>query len=162
MILLVSPHAEVLRQAEVFSQALGQPVHSTDNLEQASVVLRSHEYGAIVFDQMLVDSEPDKAETVSQLVDMAIPIYINFGVSRLERSIKLIKSALVRRQKDLRSAKRQAQEKLNSEMNDLLTGLLLSCELALESSKFPEMTLQRIEMVHKLALQIKANLAVVS
>ena len=162
MILLVSPQTEVLRQSEVFSQALGQPVHSADNLEQACLLLRSQAFGAVVLDQGLIEFEPEKAEAVFQLLETAIPVYINFGVSSLERSVDLIRSAVVRREKDLRSAMRQAQEELQYEVNDLLTALLLSCELALDNSKPAEQEAEKIRSIHGLALQIKANLSAVS
>jgi hypothetical protein len=162
MILLVSPQTGVLRRSEVFSQALGQPVQSADNLEQACLLLRSQVFGAVVFDQGLIEFEHEKAEAIFQLLETAIPVYINFGVSSFERSIDLIRSAVVRRERDLRSARRQAQEELRNEVNDLITALLLSCELAMDNSGNEERGTERIQSIHGLALQIKANLSVPS
>jgi len=162
MILLVSPQTEVLRQSEVFSKALGQSVHSADNLEQACLLLRSQVFGAVVFDEGLIEFEHEKAEAVFQLLETAIPVYINFGISSSERSVALIRSAVVRRERDLRSARRQAQEELRNEVNDLITALLLSCELALDNSEPAQGRTERIQSIHGLALQIKGNLSVPS
>ncbi len=61
----------------------------------------------------------------------AFPVYLNFGVSGMERLVREVRSALHRRQREETQARRYVEQQLRSEMCDSLTSPLLSCELAM-------------------------------
>jgi hypothetical protein len=161
MILLISPHANVRECAGLLCQTFGEATDAAESLDQATTRLRTQEYSTVVFDQTLVESEPDDAETALQHLGTAIPIFINFGISNLERVLKEIRSALVRRRRDERAARKSAEQSLRSELKGIVTAMLLSCELALENHALPEAGVEKIRSLHDLALQLKTRLSIV-
>ncbi len=51
---------------------------------------------------------------------------INFAISSIERLVRDVRAALRRRQRELQAATRKAESALRSELNEALTGILLS------------------------------------
>lgn len=137
MILLITPSAKVQESAKALEEAISEPVHVAGTLRQAVAQLRSEEYSAVLVDQSLVESEPDESELVLQHMGGAIPVYINFGISGLDRVVRELRAALHRRKREAVVASRVAEQNLRNEIKGPLTALLLSCEMALEAPDLP-------------------------
>lgn len=95
-----------------------------------------------------------------QHLGSAIPVFVNFGISNVERVVKEVRSALRRRRRDEHAARANAERSLRSELKGIVTGMLLSCELALEREAPAEQRLEKIHLLHELALQLKTKLAI--
>ena len=160
MILLISPHAKVRECSEVLSHTFGEATDTAESLDHAMVQLRSQEYSAVVLDQTMAESDPDDAETTLQHLGTAIPIFVNFGISNIERLLKEVRSALMRRRRDERAAREHAERALRSELNGIVTAMLLSCELALEKESSTEIRAEKVRSLHELVLQLRAKLAI--
>jgi len=134
MILLISPSAKVRECATALEQAMTEPVEVASTFRQASTQLRAREFSVVLVDQSLVESEPDESELAGQHMGSAIPVYINFAISNLDRVVRELRSALHRRKREILVARHTAEEALRSELKGTVTALLLSCEMALQAA----------------------------
>jgi len=137
MILLITPSAKVQECAKALQEATSEPTEVASTLRQAASQLRAREFSAVVVDQSLVESEPDESDLVLQHMGGAIPVYINFAISNLDRVVRELRSALHRRKREVLAARRTAEETLRSELKGTVTALLLSCEMALQAPDLP-------------------------
>jgi hypothetical protein len=160
MILLISPHATVRECAAVLSQNFGEATDAVQNLDHATSRLRAQEYSTVIFDQALVESEPNDTDASLQHLGTAIPVFINFGTSNVTRVLKEVRSAMMRRRRDERSARESAEQTLRAELKGIVTAMLLSCELALQDSPSAEAQLDRIRSIHELAMQLRTRLSI--
>jgi aspartate oxidase len=131
MILLITPSARGQQCVDALKAGTGRETHWAQNLPEASTRLRQQTYSAAVIDQFLVETEPEESEQTPEHLGTAFPVYINFGVSGMERVAREVRSALHRRKSEETSARRAVQEQMPSEMRETLTAMLLSCELAM-------------------------------
>src|SRR5690242_11240422 len=100
MILLVTPCARMQDCVTAIEEASTETVQVAATLQQAASRLRAQEYTAVVFDQTLLESEPDAAEIALQHVESAIPVHINFAVSGVDRVVRELRAALHRRKRE--------------------------------------------------------------
>ncbi len=89
-----------------------------------------------------------------------MPIYINLGLHRTERLVREVLAGLMRKHAEHLGAKRSAITELQSQLRGDLTGILLASELALRESSIPPRVADRINSVHRLAIQIRTRLEV--
>jgi hypothetical protein len=158
MILLITPSRRGEECGKALEEATSQPVHVAENLRHAVLRLRAEEYLAVIIDQSLLETEPGESETVLQHIGTAIPVHVNFAVSGIERVVRELKAALRRREREQMVARQAAEQVLCSELNDPLTAILLSCELALKVPNLPEPAAEKIRTVHQLARQLRTRL----
>ena len=157
MILLITPSAKIQECAQALQEATSEATEVASTLRQAAAQLRAHEFSAVVVDQSLVESEPDESDLVLQHMGGAIPVYINFAISNLERVVRELRAALHRRKREVLAARRTAEEALCSELKGTVTALLLSCEMALQASDFPAAE-GKIRKACELAKEVRAKL----
>src|SRR5271167_353485 len=115
MILLISS----LEKAEDLGQSLqeetGEPVQVCATFALAVTHLQGAEFSAVVLDQLLMDAEPDGGETARKHFGRAVPVYINVAVNGTTRVVRELRSALMRRQREIEVAKRDAEQTLRHE-----------------------------------------------
>ena len=157
MILLITPSAKVQECAKALESAISEKMQVASSLRQAVTQLRSQEYLAVVIDQLLAETEPEESELVLEHIGSAIPVYINFAISGIDRVTRELRAALRRRKREMTIAKQGAEQLLRNELKGTVTAILLSCELAMQSHD-PENTQAKIQQVHELALEIRAKL----
>jgi hypothetical protein len=90
----------------------------------------------------------------------AYPVYINFAVTGLDRLIREVRSALHRRNREEASARRAVAERMQSEMGETLTTMLLSCELAMSVPDIPSLAAEKIRTIDMLARELRLRLEV--
>jgi hypothetical protein len=93
-----------------------------------------------------------------QHLGAAIPVYVNFAISGIERVVREIRTALSRRQREEKVARQSAQQAMWSELKESVTALLLSCDLALAMPGVPPPAADKLRLVHELACQIRERL----
>jgi hypothetical protein len=159
MILLITPSVRAHECAEALQKLVEEPVQVALNLQQAGGQLRSQEFSAVVIDQSLVEAEPDESDTILQHLGTAIPVYVNFAISGVERVSRELRAALARRRREVLVARSSAEQTLRSELKGPVTALLLSCEMALKE-KLPSAAESKIRMVYDLAREVRTKLGV--
>jgi len=158
MILLITPSARGPQCAEALKAATGQETHWAQNLQEAATRLREQTYAAAVIDQFLMETEPEESDQMMEHLGTAFPVYLNFGVTGMERLVREVRSALHRRSREESAARRAVVEQVSSEMRETLTALLLSCELAMSVPDVPVPAVEKIRAIDNLARELSLRL----
>jgi hypothetical protein len=158
MILLITPSASGAQSAEALRTAADMEVHWAQTPQQAVARLREQTYSAAVIDEFLLETEPDDSDLMIEHLGTAFPIYINFGITGLDRLVRETRSALHRRQREEISARRAVADQMHSEMRETLTAMLLSCELAMSVPNVPSPAAERIRAIDGFARELRVRL----
>src|ERR1700680_3824984 len=155
MILLMTTAPNAQDCADAITQATSEPVKIAGTLGQARTLLKGDEFAALVVDQQLQDADPDETDRVLLHIGMATPVYINLAISGVERVIRELRTALHRRKRETQIARQGAEQKLRNELKDIVTALLLSCEMALQAPTLPPAATAKLLAVHDLAQEMR-------
>lgn len=158
MILLITPSARGPQCADSLKAATGEETHWAQNAHAASTRLRQQSYSAAVIDQFLLETEPEESDQMLEHLGTAFPVYINFGVTGMERLVREVRSALHRRKREESSARRAIEDQMRSEMRETLTAMLLSCELAMSAPNVPAYAIEKIRAIDNLARVLSQRL----
>jgi hypothetical protein len=160
MILLITPQSRGPEVAALIHAATSQETHWAQTAQEAATRLREHAYSAAVIDQFLLETEPEESDNMIEHLGTAYPVYINFAVTGLDRLIREVRSALHRRNREEASARRAVAERMQSEMGETLTTMLLSCELAMSVPDIPRLAAEKIRTIDMLARELRLRLEV--
>lgn len=158
MILLITPSARGPECAASVQEFAGDEAHWAENLQQGVARLREHSYSAVIVDQFLVENEPAECDHVLEHMGTAIPVYLNFAVTSMERLLREVRAALHRRKREETQARRSVELQFRSEMYESLTAVLLSCELAMAIPNVPGPAAEKIIAVNNLAREMRVRL----
>jgi hypothetical protein len=158
MILLITPATRAQDCAKAIEEATGEPVQVAATLQHAIAHLRAAEYLAVVIDQSLVEGTPDESERVLQHIEMAIPVFVNFAISGIERVVRELRAALQRRSKEVLIARKVAEGALRNELKGTVTAMLLSCEMALRLDGLPPAAQAKLRSLDELAREMRKKL----
>lgn len=120
--------------------------------------LRQKEFSAVILDQNLVDSDPTALETLVQHFGRATPVYVNLALHSTDRVVREVRMALARREVEQGIAARAAAATLGNELRNAVTGILLSTQLALQSTSLPEDAQSKLRTVCELAESMRSRL----
>jgi hypothetical protein len=160
MILLITPSARGQQCSDSLHVATGEQTNWAQSLHDASIRLREQTFSAAVIDQFLLENEPEESERLMEHLGTAFPVYINFGVTGMERLMREVRSALYRRKREETAARRAVLEQMRCEMRETLTALLLSCELAMSVPDVPSLAVEKIRSIDNLARELRMRLQV--
>jgi hypothetical protein len=138
--------------------ATGLPTQAASSLQEAASKLGGEEYSAVIIDQFLLEAEPDDSDQMLQHLGAAIPDYVNFAISGIERVGREMRTGLSRRQREEQVARQSAQQAMWSELKESVTALLLSRDLALAVPGVPAPAADKLRLMHERACQIRARL----
>jgi len=158
MVLLVMSSGGSKECAETIRRLTGEVVQSVRDLRAASDELRRAEFAAVVVDQQLWEQDSRLADSVSLSCGTAALLLANPAIARADRVAREVTAALRRREGELRRAREDAESWLRTELNEAVTGILLSSELALASPSLPAGAASKIRAVYELAMSIRARL----
>jgi DNA-binding NtrC family response regulator len=158
MILLISSLDKAKACAEALEQASHESVELCSGLHEAMEKLETQEFSAVVFDLLLLEAEPDEGEAIFKHLGSAVPVYLNFAVAGIARVVRELRSALQRRRREMLTANREAAQALRRELNDSITALLLSCEMALRVPDLPQQAESKMHDVEVLAKELSTKL----
>lgn len=160
MILLITPSARGPECADCLFAETSQETHWAQSLQEAFARLREESYAVAVIDQFLLETEPEESDQMIEHLGTAFPIYINFGVTGMNRLLGEVRSALHRRKREQSAALRTVVEQLNSEMRESLTAVMLSCELAMSVPDVPSPAAEKIRAIDHLARAMRLRLEI--
>jgi hypothetical protein len=158
MILLITSLAKGADCARALQDSTLEPAQVAATLAEAVSQLQANEFSAVVIDQLWLDAEPDGLDIILKHTGTAVPVYSNFAVSGIERVIRELRSALYRRKRELQIARQEAEQGLRRELNDTITAILLSCEMALDVPNLPLFAETKMRAVDALAKEMRAKL----
>jgi len=161
MILLISCVAKAQDCGQALQEATHEPVIVCASLQEAITQLKEKEFSAVVFDLLLLDAQPDESETVLKHLGSAVPVYLNFAITGTTRAAREVRWALQRRKREVLAAKSEAQQGLRHELNDTLTALLLSCQMALQVPELPAQAETKMQAVEALAREVSVKLGTI-
>lgn len=160
MILLITSSANGSQCAEALYGATGQETHWAKSLQEGATRLREQTYSAAVIDQFLLETEPEESDQMIEHLGTAFPVYVNLGITGMERLVREVRSALHRRKREESVARRSIAEQMNSEMRETLTAMMLSCELAMAVPDVPVPAVEKIRTIDNLARELRLRLEV--
>jgi hypothetical protein len=160
MILLVTPSQRASECVAALSEVTGEEIVVAESLVRATTLLRAECYRVVVLDQYLLDTEPDQAAATIAHLDAAILIQVNLALTGSDRLVREVRAAVKRRQREEVSARQAALGNLYCELNDTITALLLSSELALETPGLPPEAAERLLLVHDLVTKLRKQLEI--
>jgi hypothetical protein len=158
MILLITSSSRALECANFIHEAIGEPAQVASSLRNAATQLRLTEFSAVVIDQSLIDADPDDSERVLQHLGMAVPVYVNFAVSGVERVARQLRTAMQRYKKEVHAARQSAEQAIRNDLKGPVTALLLSCELTLQTPGLPATAQVKLRSIYELARELRAKL----
>lgn len=159
MVLLVTSCSRAAECAAVIERDLGDSTEVAPTLRRGLELLRRRPFAAVLVDEILTDADPAGAEALYRETDGAVPVTMNLAISGPERVVREVRSALHRRESELRNARHAAARELRSELTDAVTGILLSSQLALENPAVPADAVAQIRTVYELAASLRERLS---
>jgi hypothetical protein len=160
MILMVWSSERARDYAASIERTIQEPVQIASSLHQACDHLRSEEFSAVIVDQWITEAEPEPTSVLFDHLGPAVPVFVNFGISGVERILRELRAALSRRGREIVLARHVARQGLRDELKDDVTALLLSCDVALQESQLSNALAGRLRNLKDLANDIKIKLAV--
>ena len=162
MILVITPSDRIKECAQSLRSATNHSVDFARSLQEGTSKLRGCEYDAVILDQFLMETEPDESNQLLQHFGTATPVYVNFAISGIERVVRETRMSLARRQREEQIARQSAERAVWNELREDVTGLLLSCDLALAVPGLPGPAAEKLRSMHDLAWHIRERLAATS
>jgi hypothetical protein len=159
MILIIWNSGKARECARAIEHAMQEPVEVVTSLHEGCQCLQSREYSAVVIDQWITEAEPEPTSMVFDHLGMAVPIFVNFGISGVERILREVRAAMSRRGLETVLARQSARQSLSEELRDDLTALLLSCGLALEENNVGEPLRLRLQQIEDATKRMKKRLS---
>ncbi len=117
--------------AQWIAGELGSNVEVAATRKAGLAALRRAEFGVVVVEESLAESDPDWADQVWELAGLALPVQVNFAISGCARLSREVKAALMRREGEQTVARRAAVTEVENDLKSAVTGLLLESQLAL-------------------------------
>lgn len=158
MILLVTPSERASECEAAVHAATGDQVMTAESLARATTLLRAHCYRLVVLDQHLLEAEPDEAGTMIEHLGTAITVPVNLAITGMDRLTREVRAATERRHREEMQARQAAIGMLRSDLNGTVTALLLSVELARETSGLPLGADEKLRSVHELVKGLRRQL----
>jgi hypothetical protein len=121
--------------------------------------LRLEEYSAVVVDQWVTEVDPGQADYLFHHLGTAVPVFVNFSISGMERILRELRAAFNRHGRETLVARHTARLGLRNELKDDVTALLLCCGIALDDPSLSEAAIARMKKVEEVVNQIKTKLA---
>jgi hypothetical protein len=159
MILIIWNSGKAKECARAIEHAMQELVQVASSLHEGVDRLRAGEYSAVVVDQWITEAEPEPTSVVFDHLGMAVPVFVNFGISGVERILRELRAALSRRGLETVLARHSARQALRDELKDDVTVLLLSCGMVLQEPNLSDSARMRLQKVEDLAKHISEKLA---
>jgi hypothetical protein len=158
MILLIWSSERAQDCARAIENSFQQPVKVVSSLQEASRSLQSTEFSAALVDQWATEAEPGQADYLVHHLGGAVPVFVNFGVSGMERILRELRAALYRRGRETQLAQQNARIVLWNSFKDDVTALLLCCGVILDDPTLSPGVTVRVQTIEAVANRIKEKL----
>lgn len=159
MILLITASVNGAECASALDSSAPKPTQIAPDIRTAIDRLRKSEYSAVVIDESMAETAAAQIDVLLKHLGTAVPVFVNMAISRKERVVRDVVTALrrVQREKDL--ARRSVEWELRNQLKADLTGILLSAQQALTVSTLPNAAEAKMKTVCELADRMKVRLS---
>jgi hypothetical protein len=157
-VLLISMMDGAENCARMMGEQMSARVDVASSRKSGLIALRHGDYGVVVVDASLVDTDPDWADQVWAHAGLALPVQINFAISGTARLLREVKAAVVRREGEHTLARRAAAAQIENELKTSVTGLMLESELALREPSIPPALEPKLRRLVELAAALRERL----
>ena len=144
--------------AASLTKQLGLPVEVASSRREGLAALRRKECTIGGVDEPVAEASPDGAEQLWKLSGLAIPLQVNFAISGTHRILREMRAALARREQEQQLAMRAAATRIENELRDTVTGLLLHSQLALAEPRVSPQLTAKLQTVAQLAGNLRTRL----
>jgi len=101
MILMIWSSERARDYAFSIEHAVQQTVQIASSLHQGCECLRAEEFSAVIVDQWVTEAEPEPTSVLFDHLGPAVPVFVNFGISGVERILRELRAALSRRGREM-------------------------------------------------------------
>jgi hypothetical protein len=157
-VLIVSVMDGAENCAKAISVQVNARVEVAGNRRAALTALRTAQFGVVVVEEGLAESDPEWADQVWELAGLAIPVQVNFAISGCARLGREVKAALLRKDGEQVLARRAAATEIENDLKSSVTGLLLETELALREPSIPASLEPKLRHLVELAGELRERL----
>jgi len=144
--------------ARILEQQLTARVEIAANRRDGLEALKRREYGVVVVEESLIESDPAWADQVWDQTGFAVPLQVHFAISGCARLGREVRAALARRDGEQAVARKAVAAEIEDELKSSLTGLLLQSELALREPGVTPGLEPKLRHMVELAGQIRERL----
>jgi signal transduction histidine kinase len=144
--------------ARALEQQIDGLVEIAPGAREGLSALRRREFGVVVVEESLAESDPPWADLLWSQLGFALPLQVNFAISGSARLGREVKAALARRDSEQAVARRAVATEIEDELKSSLTGLLLQSELALREPAVPRSLEPKLRHMVELAGAIRDQL----
>ncbi len=159
MILLITNSANGPDCARALSSAAHAKAEIASDLQSAMNRLREGEYSAVVIDDAIANVSPSQLDVLFKHLGTAVPVFVNLGISRKERVVRDVVTAIKRLEQEKELARRSVEWELRSQLKSDLTGILLSAQQALDIPTLPGPAATKLKSVCELADRMRTRLS---
>lgn len=160
MILLVWASERAEECAKKIEAAFQQPVTTVSTLREGGKSLEAERFTAVLLDQGVAEREPGETDRLIHHLGGAVPVFVNFGISGVERILRELRAALNRHARVSQLAQDQARFALWDSLKDDITGLLLCCGVILDDHSLTPAVAVRIQTIEAIAKRLQEKLMV--
>jgi hypothetical protein len=139
-------------------ERLGLEVEVASSRRAALQALSRREYTVLLFDQAIVEADPEGAELLWKQAGLAIPVQVNLALSSPARIVREVRAALVRREQEMALSLRAAAAAIDTEIKNAVTALLLQSQLALGVEGLAPAAREKVAQVVQLAEGLRGKL----
>lgn len=159
MILLITDSTNGPECATALDSSAHAKTELVSDLQAAMNRLREKEYSAVVIDDALANLPSSKLDVLFKHLGTAVPVFINLGISRKDRVVRDVMTALKRLEQEKDQARRSVEGELRSQLKGDLTGILLSAQQALDLPALPGAAATKLKDVCELANRMRMRLS---
>ena len=159
MILLITASANGPEYAKALLATAHAKTEVAPDIRTALNRLRENEYTAVVIDESMADASASQLEVVFKHLGTAVPVFVNLGISRKDRVVRDVVTALRRVEQEKSFARRSVEWELRSQLKGDLTGILLSAQQALDVPTLPSAAETKLKSVCELADRMRIRLS---
>jgi hypothetical protein len=128
MILLITASEQGPEVARAIQVSGGEKTEVATDIRKAIEQLRRREFSAVIIDESLMDLADGTLEVLLKRVEPAMPVFINLAISRTDRAVRDVLSALRRAGQEREAALTVVQTELRGQLRSELTAILLTSE----------------------------------
>jgi len=155
MNLLISASPRSRECVEAVEEATQIRTTLCSDVARAAGLVRSGEYAAVIFDQASMPPDPVVSDEIIRNAGFAVPVFVNTALMGSGRITAEVRAALGRVEREKKLAIRQAEAVLRNDLKGEITGILIACELALESGAVPPFVEEKLNDIQELAARMR-------
>jgi len=159
MILLITSSANGPDCARALLAASQVKAEVAPDLRTALNRFRENEYAAVVIDDNAANASAAQLDVLLKHLGTAVPVFVNLGISRTDRVVRDVLTAMHRVEQEKALARRSVEWELRSQLKGDLTGILLAAQQALDVPTLPSPAATKIKSVCELADRMRTRLS---